>query len=108
MYRVWHDATGLNGTQHPPHGPQAGPLSFLPTRCRLHWRGGFLFGEDHEEIRLQRGRTYRITDDSRRDQAAKILIDKIDEAAQADDPSAPNRSSLMRRFLIAGLKREAA
>ncbi|MGY0572405.1 hypothetical protein ACTGJ9_016115 [Bradyrhizobium sp. RDM12] len=38
----------------------------------------------------------------------KILIDKIDEAAQADDPSAPNRSSLMRRFLIAGLKREAA
>ncbi|MGY4333578.1 metal-responsive CopG/Arc/MetJ family transcriptional regulator [Bradyrhizobium sp. LB7.2] len=38
----------------------------------------------------------------------KILIDKIDDAAQADDPSAPNRSSLMRRFLIAGLKREAA
>ena len=25
-----------------------------------------------------------------------------------DNPSAPNRSSLMRRFLIAGLKREAA
>lgn len=38
----------------------------------------------------------------------KILLDRIDEAAKLDDPSAPNRSSWARRALINQLKREAA
>lgn len=38
----------------------------------------------------------------------KVLIEHIDRAAQADDPSAPNRSSWCRRALIAALRREAA
>lgn len=38
----------------------------------------------------------------------KILIDQIDQAAQNDDPSSPNRSSWMRRALISALRREAA
>jgi len=38
----------------------------------------------------------------------KILLDAIDEAAIRDEPCSPNRSSLMRRWLIAGLRREAA
>jgi hypothetical protein len=38
----------------------------------------------------------------------QVLIDRIDEAAKLDDPSAPNRSSWARRALIAQLKREAA
>jgi hypothetical protein len=38
----------------------------------------------------------------------KVLLDEIDKAALNDDPSSPNRSSLMRRWLIAGLRREAA
>ncbi|WP_210161408.1 hypothetical protein, partial [Bradyrhizobium liaoningense] len=33
----------------------------------------------------------------------KVLIEHIDRAAQADDPSAPNRSSWCRRALIAEL-----
>ena len=38
----------------------------------------------------------------------QVLIDRIDEAAQVDDPSNPNRSSWMRRALIGQLRREAA
>jgi hypothetical protein len=38
----------------------------------------------------------------------QVLLDEIDKAAVRDDPSSPNRSSLMRRWLIAGLRREAA
>lgn len=38
----------------------------------------------------------------------KILLDEIDRAAVADDPSSPNRSSWMRRALVDRLKREAA
>lgn len=38
----------------------------------------------------------------------KVLLDQIDEAAQRDDPSAPNRSSWARRALISQLRREAA
>lgn len=37
----------------------------------------------------------------------KILLDRIDAAAVRDDSSVPNRSSLMRRYLIAGLRRES-
>lgn len=36
----------------------------------------------------------------------KVLLDRIDAAAVRDDSSVPNRSSLMRRYLIAGLRRE--
>ena len=36
------------------------------------------------------------------------MADAIDEAAIRDEPCSPNRSSLMRRWLIAGLRREAA
>lgn len=36
----------------------------------------------------------------------KVLLDKIDSAAALDDPSCKNRSSKMRRYLIAGLRRE--
>jgi hypothetical protein len=36
----------------------------------------------------------------------KILLDAIDEAAVRDEPCSPNRSSLKRRWLIAGLRRE--
>ena len=38
----------------------------------------------------------------------RVLLDAIDEAAVRDEPCSPNRSSLMRRWLIAGLRREAA
>ena len=38
----------------------------------------------------------------------KLLLDEVNRAAFADDPSAPNRSSWMRRALIDRLKREAA
>ncbi|MET3307912.1 hypothetical protein [Bradyrhizobium diazoefficiens] len=38
----------------------------------------------------------------------KVLLDHIDQAAQLDDPSSPNRSSWMRRALISALRREAA
>ncbi|WP_316182704.1 MULTISPECIES: hypothetical protein [unclassified Bradyrhizobium] len=38
----------------------------------------------------------------------RILLEEIDKAASQDDPSAPNRSSWMRRALIDRLKREAA
>lgn len=38
----------------------------------------------------------------------RVLLDEIDKAAIQDDPSAPNRSSWMRRALIDRLKREAA
>ena len=38
----------------------------------------------------------------------QVLLDHIDEAAKRDDPSAPNRSSWIRRALIGRLKREAA
>lgn len=36
----------------------------------------------------------------------KVLLDRIDAAAAQDDPSCANRSSKMRRYLIAGLRRE--
>ncbi|MHC6154806.1 hypothetical protein ACVSQB_23795 [Bradyrhizobium elkanii] len=36
----------------------------------------------------------------------KVLLDRIDAAAALDDPSCANRSSKMRRYLIAGLRRE--
>lgn len=36
----------------------------------------------------------------------KILLDRIDAAAVRDDSASPNRSSLIRRYLIAGLRRE--
>jgi metal-responsive CopG/Arc/MetJ family transcriptional regulator len=38
----------------------------------------------------------------------QVLLNEIDKAAVRDDPSAPNRSSWIRRALIGGLKREAA
>lgn len=38
----------------------------------------------------------------------QVLLDEIDRAAVRDDPSAPNRSSWMRRALVERLKREAA
>lgn len=38
----------------------------------------------------------------------KALLNHIDEAAQRDDPSCPNRSSWIRRSMIAALRREAA
>ena len=40
----------------------------------------------------------------------QVLLERIDQAAVADDSSVPNRSSIMRRLLIAGLRhsREAA
>ncbi|MCK1410193.1 hypothetical protein [Bradyrhizobium sp. 76] len=38
----------------------------------------------------------------------EILINRIDQAASLDDPSAPNRSSWMRRAMISALRREAA
>ncbi|WP_065752999.1 hypothetical protein [Bradyrhizobium paxllaeri] len=38
----------------------------------------------------------------------EALLNEIDKAAVRDDPSAPNRSSWMRRALIGQLKREAA
>lgn len=38
----------------------------------------------------------------------EVLIEKIDEAAQRDDPSCPNRSSFIRRSIVAALRREAA
>ncbi|SCB30405.1 hypothetical protein GA0061099_1004459 [Bradyrhizobium yuanmingense] len=37
----------------------------------------------------------------------KILLDKIDAAAAIDDPSSPNRSSVVRRALISYLARQA-
>jgi metal-responsive CopG/Arc/MetJ family transcriptional regulator len=38
----------------------------------------------------------------------EVLLDKIDAAAERDDPSCPNRSSFIRRSIIAALRREAA
>ena len=38
----------------------------------------------------------------------KMLLEEIDRAAVRDDPSAPNRSSWIRRALISRLKREYA
>jgi metal-responsive CopG/Arc/MetJ family transcriptional regulator len=38
----------------------------------------------------------------------EILVDAIDAAAVRDDPSSPNRSSFVRRAIIAALRREAA
>ncbi|UFX46135.1 hypothetical protein HAP47_0005335 [Bradyrhizobium sp. 41S5] len=36
----------------------------------------------------------------------KVLVDRIDAAAAVDDPSSPNRSSLVRRFIVQGLRRQ--
>ncbi|MCK1366431.1 hypothetical protein [Bradyrhizobium sp. 62] len=36
----------------------------------------------------------------------KVLLDKIDAAAAIDDPSSPNRSSVVRRALISYLARQ--
>jgi hypothetical protein len=38
----------------------------------------------------------------------QLLLEHIDQAAERDDPSAPNRSSWIRRSIIAALRREAA
>lgn len=38
----------------------------------------------------------------------QVLLDHIDAAAKRDDPSCPNRSSWIRRSMIAALRREAA
>jgi metal-responsive CopG/Arc/MetJ family transcriptional regulator len=37
----------------------------------------------------------------------KVLLDRVDAAAAQDDPSSPNRSSVVRRALIQYLTRQA-
>ncbi|MET3989493.1 metal-responsive CopG/Arc/MetJ family transcriptional regulator [Bradyrhizobium sp. S3.9.2] len=37
----------------------------------------------------------------------KVLLDRVDAAAVNDDPSSPNRSSIVRRALIQYLARQA-
>lgn len=37
----------------------------------------------------------------------KVLLDKVDAAAVQDDPSSPNRSSVVRRALIQYLHRQS-
>ena len=38
----------------------------------------------------------------------QLLLDHIDQAATRDDPASPNRSSWIRRSIIAALRREVA